>query len=159
MKNVARQSPRRSLLPTMLGPRACRISLEVSGGGRPRGSQKSTAVNKEEAKLTTQQRIARWGTVSTKLLWVLRNFEMKRATQAVLGVAACRRNFQQAGRAQSSGTRAVQITDGELVGRKMTPSKGTPSADAGSCTHPTAEMKRRGSKHEKCWACNLCMSR
>ena len=50
------------------------------------------------------------------------------------------------------------MINGELVGKPLKQGEGVPTMDAQMCSHPTAEMKRRGNK-TKWWTCNLCKSR
>ena len=79
----------------MLGARACRLLENRSAGSR------ETPAAPRAAQLSPEQREARWKIFVLKLLLVLRNYALKRASQAVLGEETYRRIFQMTDRAEN----------------------------------------------------------
>ena len=99
-----------------------------------------------------------------KLLLVLRNYTLKRATQAVLGEDVYKRIFQQTDRAVNptpqSSNNINRYLNGEVVGRPLeawNPHRA--EVDANICQHPASAMKARGNRDQKWWTCVLCQSR
>ena len=103
----------------MLGARAARL-LE----NRTARSKETPAANRT-AKLSPEQREARWKIFVLKLLLVIRNYAFKRASQAILGEDAYRRIFQMTDRSENPPqVPPVRYMNGEVVGKPLEPGKG-----------------------------------
>lgn len=143
----------------MLAARACRLlGIGNQSSATPSNAQTFQIVG---PKLEPRQRLARWKIIALKLLWVLETFALKRRTQAALGEDSYKRLFQRArveDRRESRPQLIDRLINGELVGKPLKPGEGVPQLDPQMCSHPIAEMKRRGNKM-KWWTCTLCLSR
>ena len=135
----------------MLGARACRIAQGQSSSSNQETQPATTAPG---AKLTTDQRLARWRIVVLKLFLVLDNFHLKKRTQAVLGKDAYLRIFHQVKDQENAPPPDLStVINGENVGKQLSPGEGRVEMDPEQCPHPTDRMKRHGNRTSKWWIC------
>ena len=148
----------RTLRTLMLGERACRIVQGQRSSSSNQGT--SSGVTTGPAKLTTDQRLARWKIFVLKLIMVLDNFHLKKRTQAVLGKDAYLRIFHQVkDQGDAPPPQITNVINGEIVGKPLSPGEGTVEVDPTQCQHPVQRMKRHGNRSSKWWTCHACQSR
>ena len=141
----------------MLGERACRIAQGQSSSSNQE-SQPGTTTN--DARLTTEQRLARWKIFALKLFMVLDNFLLKKRTQAALGKDAYLRIFQQArNQGDTPPPQVSKVINGEVVGKPLPPGEGNVEVEPEQCQHPVNRMIRHGNRTSKWWTCHQCQSR
>ena len=128
-QNYAVRHCYRILRTLMLGERACRIAQGQSSSSNQE-SQPGTTTN--DARLTTEQRLARWKILALKLFMVLDNFHLKKRTQAVLGKDAYLRIFHQVkDQVDAPPPQVSNVINGEIVGKPLSPGEGSVEVDPG----------------------------
>ena len=128
----------------MLGEWACRI---VQGQRRSSNQETPLETTPGEAKLTTDQRLARWKVLALKLLMVLDNFLLKKRTQAVLGRDAYFRILHQVrNQGDEPPPQVSKVINGEIVGKPLSPGEGDAEVDPEQCQHPVERLKRHGNR-------------
>ena len=112
--------------------------------------------------MSPTQRTQQWKIFVLKLLWVLKSFGIKMATQAVLGKEAYQRIFQQHKQRLERPKQDYKVINREIVGNPLPPGKGKGEIDPTMCPHDRTYLKRRGnkdSKQGKWWTCIACNPR
>jgi hypothetical protein len=110
------------------------------------------------ARLTPEQRNARWRRIILKILWVLRAVSVKLATVSALGTEAYRAIIEgtKAPTAGSNQNQVLRIYNGEGVGPLIESStKGSIHPDM--CQH--SSLIRRGNRSSRWWTCRDCENR
>ena len=141
----------------MLGARALRV---LAGKETPGPSSKKKS--SEVARLTPEQRCHQWKRITSKILLVVRNLEIKRTTQQILGVEQYRRIFRQIDQIESPAAPSQvvhRVINGEIVGQVLASTGKETSTDAFLCQHPIDAMKRRGNRTQSWWTCMRCQTR
>jgi hypothetical protein len=90
---------------------------------------------------------------------VLRVFDLKAQTQAILGRDPYLRIFGQAAKNRQTATETCRVVEGQLVGKALDAGVGKAQRAANSCQHEDKFMKARGNKNSQWWTCVMCQSR
>ena len=105
-----------------------------------------------------------------KVMWVFRSLEHKMQVQAVLGKAVYQRLYQEAKSTKERTTEDYsRVINGEIMGKKLEPAKGTPDTDPAVCIHPTTYLAKRSNTRwdyknnkqvgQNWFTCTKCLSR
>ena len=141
-----------------LGDRAARMLKSAKAEPQTR------AVFEKTSKLSPERRLRAWAQMTTKLLVVLRSFNMKMQATPILGKATYLRIFSDIKKRdaqQEAKASFDRVLQGELVGQLLSSSNTSKESTmtVAACQHPAARMKKRGNKAATWWTCLECQGR